>query len=351
MNKYIIILLVILQSSYANKIEDNLNLSKTNSSEKVLTTNENSEIFSINDESIKEALLKTDINTDSKQNNNIKQNSDKPKKTLYKDQSKQKEQKSNNLESYILSIYNAELKTQHKKIKNAKANVNKKSFYTLEENQNESDNENSSSNKNINEDLFVGVGYCQFENDVEVTYETTRNIVCKLQDSNIKWPELELSLIPKGDLLIGKALRLTYQKGGKLITVELDEIKSQILNQEGTSEQIATYVNDRKVDKNINIVKEQVATNMNSAVQSTYNQYKESRKEQKTQTDANGNIIVTTDNQKPDLATDLAYGLGNALFSTIDKVAKVTQEDLPYLYRIVSLSEIKVKFYKKKGNK
>jgi len=342
MNRYIILVFFLLQSIQANKIENNLNLGKTNSSKKVLTINNNSSIFDMKDENIKKKVTQVETVIKDKANDENKSNQKKLNKNNVKSLN-------DNLDSFILRIYNAEIKTNNKNQKSAKNISSKKSFYVLE-NQNNSKNQKTKNNSlSNNGDLFLSTGYCQFENDVDITYETIRNIACKLDNKNLKEPELELRLIPKGELLIAEAISLTYKTKGKVISVDLDSKKSRILNKAGTSEQIATYINNRKIDKNINIAKKEISRNTNVALQSSYEQYKASRRKQNTQTDANGNVIVTSENQKPDIVTDVAYGLGNAALTTIDKITNISQEDLPYIYKIVKLSEIKVKFYKTRG--
>lgn len=126
-----------------------------------------------------------------------------------------------------------------------------------------------------------------------------------------------------------------------------DVVESIVTNEDKTSYNIATYVNDRKLSE-LGWSTVEVATD---EVKDYTNQYLQALKESKTRqevvyttTDSGSNSYVTpttvTNTQPPDPLDYLIAAGINIGASTLKTFANLFKQDLPYLYQIVGKSKI-----------
>ena len=121
-----------------------------------------------------------------------------------------------------------------------------------------------------------------------------------------------------------------------------------VLNEEKTSYNLATYVNDKKVEE----IGWSSLSYSSDEIKSATNEYlkalQESKKKQDVQyittTDGAGNSymspVQTTNTEKPNASDYFATAGVNILADIVKSTAEVFKKDLPYLYQIVPKTKI-----------
>ena len=219
--------------------------------------------------------------------------------------------------------------------------VGKMSENALIKNVNQIDNvSNGSSGKN-NEKTIVVKGFCFIVDEINVGKQpSSLRTECQTNYGSIILFGNLVNVDEKATL----ALDVKYiEKNGYRFEV----VESIVTNEEKTSYNIATYVNDRKISE---VALTSVEQSANEAKNYT-NQYLTALERSKTRqevvygTSNSGTVgyvtpMATTNTVAPDPLNYLALAGTSVLTSAIKNTATIFKKDLPYLYQIVAKSKI-----------
>ncbi len=215
------------------------------------------------------------------------------------------------------------------------------SYYTLKnKNSNKVNNSQTNSKTSNNTTPRVWEGYCQTEVNINVYDENiNRDLFCK--DNAGELFTLNVTFVPNAtnELLKGEANNIMLN--GELII--LSKENSQILNQDGSSEQLATYVNSQKIKQYLLMAGKEVSKSLANTSKETFKEYQDSKRNEQATTDSNGNVVKTTNSTSPDIGTNIGYGLVTGVLEAGSKIAENISDKLPYHFQTVAYTYMKVK--------
>lgn len=201
---------------------------------------------------------------------------------------------------------------------------------------------------NTNITRFTGV--CQFDATYDIADTLTVNIPCKI-DNKIVLLNITLTPNNKNYELNGFPNFLmvdAFNNGSYSKRIFLDTQLSSVKNNANTSRNIATYYDSRKIEKILGVTAKEMSKSLADGTKQTFSDYQDYKTEEQVGYDNNGNVIVTSSTQKPDLITNLTYSAVEGVFRVIEKgVEMVNKESLPSLYQIVKNSIINIELYSK----
>ena len=121
-----------------------------------------------------------------------------------------------------------------------------------------------------------------------------------------------------------------------------------VLNEEKTSYNLATYVNDRKIEEigwsSLSYSSDEIKSATNEYLKAMQESKKKQEVQYATTTDGAGNAymqpIQTTNTEKPDAMDYFVTAGVNIVADIVKSTAEVFKKDLPYLYQIVPQSKI-----------
>lgn len=203
-------------------------------------------------------------------------------------------------------------------------------------------NTSKDTNTSTAEELVVVKGYCFIRDEVNVGKQPSAlRLECSTNVGSITMFGNLVNLNEKASLIVDPKY---IEKNGVRF-----EVKSSIVtNEEKTSYNIATYVNDRMIAK----VGYGALSAGSDEVKNASNEYlralEESKKKQETAyvnvPDGNGNMypqaVQNTNTETPDPLDYLVKGAINVTASAVKSFADLAKEDLPYLYQIVPKTKI-----------
>lgn len=196
-------------------------------------------------------------------------------------------------------------------------------------------------NQSTNEKLAVIKGYCFITDEINVGKQpSSLRTECQTNYGAITLFGNLINLNEKASLVLDAKY---IEKDGYRFEV----VSSIVTNEEKTSYNIATFVNDRKITQ----VGLESLSQASTEVKTYTNQYLKALEQSKTRQDvvytttANGsNAYVTptttTNTQAPDPLNYLAIAGTNIITSAVKSTADIFKKDLPYLYQIVGKSKI-----------
>lgn len=196
-------------------------------------------------------------------------------------------------------------------------------------------------NQNANEKLAVIKGYCFIADEINVGKQpSSLRTECQTNYGAITLFGNLVNLNEKASLV----LDVKYIEKD---AYRFEVVSSIVTNEEKTSYNIATFVNDRKITQ----VGLESLTQASTEVKTYTNQYLKALEQSKTRQDiaytttANGsNAYVTptttTNTQAPDPLNYLVIAGTNIITSAVKSTADIFKKDLPYLYQIVGKSKI-----------
>lgn len=229
----------------------------------------------------------------------------------------------------------------------------KNNHYALKETPSVQKNFSSGSSSSSADAIMSFEGICQFDNVYNIVEEATVNIPCKI-DNKIFLLNLTLKPNNSNYELIGVPNFLLfdeYNNGSYSKRIFLDASSSSVKNNSGNSTNITTYFDSRKIDKLLGVTAKEMSASLANGTQQTFQEFKDYKSKESMSYDRNGNVIVTTNTEKPDLATNLTYSAIEGVFRVIEKGVEMLNVDaLPALYQIVKGSIINVTLYTKTGS-
>lgn len=189
---------------------------------------------------------------------------------------------------------------------------------------NNSTTNNSSSVKNI-----VLNGSCSFEEDLKISVKTIFTKYCQSNQGIVK---VYGELIPenKSYKTAVKINFVDFTDGTRMFT---NQSSSIITNASGTSDNIATYVNTRGIDK----IKKQMIQDGAEEVIAANEEYQTQKAKSETETTTittdNGNIVATNTSSPDVLNTVVSAGI-NMGAKAVKSLAEISYENLNWLYFI-----------------
>lgn len=211
--------------------------------------------------------------------------------------------------------------------------------------------EDSNSEMDNPKDKLISVkGYCIVENTIDIGKQPmSANLNCNTNIGPIKFFG---NYVPHNVMETLFVTGLHIEKNNRKYRIE----NAKILNESRSSYNVATYVNNRKLEK----VALESTSNASVAVQEGANDYLEQLEESKVQQEASngettidntgsGSVItqpvVTTNTEEPDAKDYIVKGAIDIITGTVKAVADVYKSDLPYLYQIVEGSKLYIDLY------
>lgn len=204
------------------------------------------------------------------------------------------------------------------------------------------DNTNKDSNATKAEELVVVKGYCFIRDEVNVGKQpSSLRLECSTNVGSITMFGNLINLNEKASLVVDPKY---IEKNGVRFNVK----SSIVTNEEKTSYNIATFVNDRMLAK----VGYGALSAGSDEFKNASNEYlkalEESKKKQETAyinvPDGQGGMypqaVQNTNTEKPDPLDYLVKGVINVGASAVKAFADIAKEDLPYLYQIVPKTKI-----------
>lgn len=156
-------------------------------------------------------------------------------------------------------------------------------------------------------------------------------ITCKTDDAILFEIGVELSPDNENFALLGKAKYMIDEKGNYIV---LDSTKSMVRNIDGSDSNLASTVNTQAIAKFNQTAQKEFSHAMSESAKDYIEEDKAYRKKTSVAYDQYGNVIQTTNSEKPDISTNLIYGAVQGVFGVIEKTADSVKEPLPYLYAI-----------------
>jgi len=239
--------------------------------------------------------------------------------------------------NYYLSRQNVSFKKQDSVAKN---------FVVLKEKKEELSEDTNTDNKKL-----VSVkGYCIIEDTVDIGKQPmSANLNCNTNIGPIKFFG---NYVPHNKMETLFVTGLHIEKNGRKYKIE----NAKILNENRSSYNVATYVNNRKLDK----LGYETLGNTAAAAQSGANDYLDQLEESKKVETASigqnsidntgsGTVIaqpvVTKNVAKPDAEDYLIKGAIDLVAGTIKSFSNIYKADLPYLYQVVDGSKLYIDLY------
>ena len=191
-------------------------------------------------------------------------------------------------------------------------------------------------------------GYCIVEETIDIGKQPmAANLNCNTNIGPIKFFG---NYVPHNSLETLFVTGLHIEKNNKKYKIE----NAKILNENRTSYNIATYVNNRKLEK----VALEAAGNTALAVKEGANDYLDQLEASKVSQEASGanavsnglntvvnQPVVTTNTEKPDAEDYIVKGAIDIVTGTLKAVTDIYKSDLPYLYQIVDGSKLYIDLY------
>jgi hypothetical protein len=199
------------------------------------------------------------------------------------------------------------------------------------------------SNQAINKLSTVGENYvCLVGKTYDISSLTTKKLIevtCKTRE--LKYAEIGIELVPSSSdkALYGTAKYLIDEKG---VYYMLDQDLSMVKNSNSDDTNIATNINDRKLELLRNKSVYAYSQSMSQSAKDYIEADKAYRTQTETTTDQNGNVIQTSNTAKPDITTNLVYGLVDGTFKTAELITENLKDELPYLFQLEESSLLNV---------
>ncbi len=211
--------------------------------------------------------------------------------------------------------------------------------------------------------LVSVVGYCL----VEATIDIGKQPMSSSFDCNTNIGTIKLfgNFVPYHELESLFVTALHIEKNGKKYKVE----NAKILNEDRTSYNVATYVNNRKIERVALESTSGTATIVQNGANDYMDELKASRQHQgmymgdgssyvngqynpapinngsNNMTMYSGQGITTMETEKPVASDYFIKGAVDIVANTIKTIADIYRDDLPYLYQIVGKSKIYIDLY------
>lgn len=254
---------------------------------------------------------------------------------------KQKEEKYSYEKEILLNYY-----LQRQGVRFKVSEGEKRTFITEKKKEDNNDNNNEEEKNNL-----VSVkGYCIVEETVDIGKQPmSANLNCNTNIGPIKFFGNYVPHNPMETLFV---TGLHIEKNNRKYKIE----NAKILNESRSSYNVATYVNNRKLEK----VALESTANSAMAVREGANDYLEQLEQSKVVEEASvgestidntgsGTVIaqpvVTKNTKEPEIEDYLVKGAIDIITGTVKAVADVYKSDLPYLYQIVGGSKLYVDLY------
>lgn len=193
-------------------------------------------------------------------------------------------------------------------------------------------------------------GYCLVEETVDVGKQPmSSNLNCNTNIGAIKFFG---NYVPYNELESLFVTALHIEKNGKKYKVE----NAKILNESRSSYNVATYVNNRKLER-IALESTGRASDTIRTGANDYLDQLEASKQEQVASNGTGTIdnsgsgtvitqpVVTTNTQPPEAQDYIVKGAIDIVAGTVKAITDVYKADLPYLYQIVGESKIYVDLY------
>lgn len=235
-------------------------------------------------------------------------------------------------------IMRSDMEAKNKVTAKNKKDAYKVSFYTPDKNDDKKDE--SVSKKNLNQDAnqtkIDGFSTkCLVNKDHTIRgVKATKLIEVTCKNNDNIYVQLGIELIPDNDnyALLGKARYYIDEKGKYYI---LDSEKSMVHNFDGSDTNIASNVNLRTLEKFNATAQKELAKGMSESAKEYMEEDKTYRANQGTSVITSSGTVVTSSNAvKPDLGTNVIYGLTQGVLGIWDKTADAITTNLPYLYEV-----------------
>lgn len=223
-------------------------------------------------------------------------------------------------------------------------------MYPIEAKKSPTSTTQSQSNAAVIKEIIMVQGICEINYDVSIANDMTREFICKTDKGFTK---LNITLKAQNEvyMLIGIPNFLVFDSNMDYKftendkTMVVDKVKSIVTNYEGNSNQLATIVDYKKIEKGLNIAQKEYSSAMIRASEETVEQKRAADEEQVQSSDQNGNVSVTTNTKEPDIATNFVYGLVDGTLRVAEKIADLNEDKNPTLYKILKGSKFKITLY------
>ncbi|WP_086247751.1 hypothetical protein [Campylobacter vicugnae] len=219
--------------------------------------------------------------------------------------------------------------------------VAKTSLDSMIKNVSEQEN-NATEANNSNKELVSVKGFCYIPNEINVGKQpSSLRVECQTNAGAITMFANLVNVNEKASLIVDPRY---IEKNNYRYMVD----SSIVTNEDKTSYNIATYVNDRKIAEigwgALSVSSDEVKNSTNAYLKALEDSKKKQDVEYITTTDGAGNSymspVQTTNTEKPDPLDYLITAGVNIVSSTIKSTAEIFKKDLPYLYQIVGKTKI-----------
>lgn len=208
---------------------------------------------------------------------------------------------------------------------------------------NVSQQENNATEANSNNKELVSVkGFCYIPNEINVGKQpSSLRVECQTNAGAITMFANLINVNEKASLIVDPRY---IEKNNYRYIVD----SSIVTNEDKTSYNIATYVNDRKIAEigwgTLSVSSDEIKNSTNSYLKALEESKKQQNVEYVTTTDGAGNSymspVQTTNTQEPDPLDYLTTAGINIVASAVKTTAEIFKKDLPYLYQIVGKTKI-----------
>ncbi len=219
--------------------------------------------------------------------------------------------------------------------------IAKTSQNSMIKNISEQDSNATNTNNNIKE-LVAIKGFCYIPNEINVGKQpSSLRVECQTNAGAITMFANLVNVNEKASLIVDPKY---IEKNGYRYAVD----SSIVTNEDKTSYNIATYVNDRKIAEigwgALSLSSDELKSSTNSYLKALEESKKRQNVEYITTTDGARNSymspVQTTNTEKPDPLDYLVTAGVNIVSSTIKSTAEIFKKDLPYLYQVVAKTKI-----------
>lgn len=204
-------------------------------------------------------------------------------------------------------------------------------------------NDNNVSNNGNNQVELVSVkGFCYIPEDINIGKQPgSIRVECQTNYGLITMFANLVNVNEKASLIADPKY---IEKNGYRFLVN----SSIVTNEDKTSYNIATFVNDRKIAQigwgSLSYSSDEIKNATNSYLKALEESKKKQEVQYVTTTDGAGNSYMapttTTNTEKPDPLDYLATAGVNIVASVVKTTAEIFKKDLPYLYQIVGKTKI-----------
>jgi hypothetical protein len=183
---------------------------------------------------------------------------------------------------------------------------------------------------------------CSINNTYKFIGETmTKELVVTCKDQNNKYKQIGISVKGENASFALKA-KAVYKIDLQGRYIPLDSVKSMVRNADRSDENIATSINTKEIEKQLNLAKAEYAKAFSKSASDYIEADKAYRTQEETAYDQNGNVVTTTNTQKPDITTNLIYGTVEGTLKLVEKGAEGLTQKLDYDYLLEKNSVISI---------